>query len=45
LAQYASVLEGSYAKFRKGLSDNPLHEYFGQQADRLLESALDLTRR
>lgn len=35
----AIVLEGSYAKFQKGLSDNPRHELFGKQADRLLDSA------
>lgn len=38
----AIVLEGSYAKFQKGLSDNPLHELFGKQADRLLDSAEQL---
>jgi aminoglycoside phosphotransferase (APT) family kinase protein len=35
----AIALEGSYAKFQRGLSDNPVHEFFGTQADRLLESA------
>lgn len=35
----AIVLEGSYAKFLRGLSDKPIHEYFGQQADLLLASA------
>jgi aminoglycoside phosphotransferase (APT) family kinase protein len=36
----AIVLEGSYAKFQRGDSDNPLHEHFGSQADRALEAAL-----
>ena len=35
----AIVLEGSYAKFQRGLSDKPIHEYFGTQADLLLDSA------
>jgi aminoglycoside phosphotransferase (APT) family kinase protein len=35
----AIVLEGSYAKFVRGLSDKPVHEFFGQQADLLLASA------
>jgi aminoglycoside phosphotransferase (APT) family kinase protein len=35
----AIALEGSYAKFRRGLSDKPIHEFFGMQADLLLESA------
>ncbi len=35
----AIVLEGSYAKFLRGESKKPIHEYFGQQADQLLESA------
>jgi aminoglycoside phosphotransferase (APT) family kinase protein len=35
----AIVLEGSYAKFVRGLSDKPIHEYFGRQADLLLASA------
>ncbi len=35
----AVVLEGSYAKFVRGLSDKPIHEFFGQQADLLLASA------
>jgi len=35
----AIVLEGSYAKYLRGLSDNPMHEFFGRQADLLLESA------
>ena len=33
------ALEGSYAKFLRGQSDKPLHEFFGMQADLLLESA------
>ena len=32
----AIVLEGSYAKFLRGLSDKPIHEFFGSQADLLL---------
>lgn len=36
----AIVLEGSYAKFARGESDNPLHEHFGAQADRALTAAL-----
>ena len=36
----AIVLEGSYAKFLRGESKKPVHEYFGQQADQLLASAL-----
>jgi aminoglycoside phosphotransferase (APT) family kinase protein len=35
----AIVLEGSYAKFVRGLSDKPVHEHFGRQVDLLLESA------
>ncbi len=35
----ALVLEGSYAKFQRGLSDKPVHEYFGAQVDLLLASA------
>jgi aminoglycoside phosphotransferase (APT) family kinase protein len=35
----AIVLEGSYAKFQRGLSDKPMHEFFGSQADLLLDSA------
>lgn len=38
----AVVLEGSYAKFTKGLSDNPVHEHFGRQADRALAGALEI---
>jgi aminoglycoside phosphotransferase (APT) family kinase protein len=41
----AVVLEGSYAKFLRGLSDKPMHEYFGFQVDALLESATDLVDR
>ena len=33
----AIVLEGSYAKFQQGLSDKPIHEFFGSQADLLLD--------
>jgi len=35
----AIVLEGSYAKFLRGQSNKPVHEYFGRQADLLLASA------
>ena len=38
----AIVLEGSYAKFQRGLSDKPMHERFGAQADLLLDSATAL---
>lgn len=38
----AIVLEGGFAKFQKGLSDNPFHEYFGTQVGRLLASATGL---
>jgi aminoglycoside phosphotransferase (APT) family kinase protein len=38
----AVVLEGSYAKFLRGQSDKPLHEYFGRQVDLLLASAMDM---
>jgi aminoglycoside phosphotransferase (APT) family kinase protein len=38
----AIVLEGSYAKFLRGLSDKPIHEYFGSQVDLLLGSATTL---
>ena len=41
----AIVLEGSYAKFVRGESDKPLHEFFGQQADLLLATASDLIER
>jgi aminoglycoside phosphotransferase (APT) family kinase protein len=33
------VLEGSYAKFQRGESNKPVHEYFGGQVDLLLRSA------
>jgi len=35
----AIVLEGSYAKHQRGLSDNPVHQFFGHQVDLLLDSA------
>jgi len=35
----AIALEGSYAKFLRGHSDKPLHEFFGRQADLLLADA------
>jgi aminoglycoside phosphotransferase (APT) family kinase protein len=35
----AIALEGSYAKFLQGLSNKPIHEFFGRQADLLLASA------
>jgi aminoglycoside phosphotransferase (APT) family kinase protein len=38
----AVALEGSYAKFLRGLSDKPIHEHFGAQADLLVESAVSL---
>jgi aminoglycoside phosphotransferase (APT) family kinase protein len=41
----AIVLEGSYAKFLRGLSDKPIHEHFGSQVDLLLGSATDLIDR
>ncbi len=41
----AIVLEGSYAKFLRGATANPVHEFFGRQADLLLASASDLTAR
>ena len=41
----AIVLEGSYAKYRRGLSDNPLHEVFGHQVDLLLDSATRIFER
>ena len=37
----AIVLEGSYAKFVRGESSKPLHEFFGRQADLLLASAAE----
>jgi aminoglycoside phosphotransferase (APT) family kinase protein len=39
----AIALEGSYAKFLRGQSDKPIHEFFGMQADLLLESATTIT--
>jgi aminoglycoside phosphotransferase (APT) family kinase protein len=41
----AIVLEGSYAKFVRGESSKPVHEFFGKQADVLLESAARLIDR
>jgi len=41
----AIVLEGSYAKFVRGLSDKPVHEFFGPQADLLLAGASALIER
>jgi hypothetical protein len=38
----AIVLEGSYAKFRRGQSDNPVHQFFGAQVDLLLISAAEI---
>jgi aminoglycoside phosphotransferase (APT) family kinase protein len=38
----AVVLEGSYAKFQRGQSDKPIHEFFGSQVDLLLERATSL---
>jgi aminoglycoside phosphotransferase (APT) family kinase protein len=38
----AIVLEGSYAKFLRGESKKPIHEYFGKQADLLLDSAASI---
>ena len=35
----AIALEGSYAKFLRGLSGKPVHEYFGRQVDLLLHEA------
>jgi aminoglycoside phosphotransferase (APT) family kinase protein len=40
----AIVLEGSFAKWQRGESDKPVHEWFGPQADLLLESATGLVR-
>jgi aminoglycoside phosphotransferase (APT) family kinase protein len=39
----AIVLEGSYAKFLRGESQKPIHEYFGKQADLLLDRAASIT--
>jgi aminoglycoside phosphotransferase (APT) family kinase protein len=41
----AVVLEGSYAKFLRGLSAKPIHEHFGIQVDLLLDSATGLIDR
>lgn len=41
----AIVLEGSYAKFVRGQSDKPVHEFFGRQADLLLADASALIER
>ena len=38
----AIALEGSYAKFLRGESSKPIHEYFGAQADLLLASAHEI---
>jgi aminoglycoside phosphotransferase (APT) family kinase protein len=38
----AIALEGSYAKYLRGLSDKPVHEFFGSQVDLLLASASDI---
>jgi aminoglycoside phosphotransferase (APT) family kinase protein len=35
----AITLEGSYAKWQRGESSKPIHEYFGRQADILLADA------
>ena len=39
------VLEGSYAKFVRGQSDKPIHEFFGTQVDLLLASATEIIER
>ena len=41
----AIVLEGSHAKWQRGDSVNPVHEWFGRQADKLLSSAAELVER
>jgi aminoglycoside phosphotransferase (APT) family kinase protein len=41
----AVVLEGSYAKFQRGQSDKPVHEFFGRQVDLLLESATKMVEK
>jgi len=41
----AIVLEGSYAKFLRGESKKPVHEFFGHQADTLLASARAMVER
>jgi aminoglycoside phosphotransferase (APT) family kinase protein len=38
----AIVLEGSYAKFLRGESKKSVHQFFGKQADLLLESAMSI---
>jgi aminoglycoside phosphotransferase (APT) family kinase protein len=38
----AIVLEGSHAKFLRGESSKSVHEFFGKQADLLLESAVSI---
>lgn len=38
----AIVLEGSYAKWQRGESNKPVHEFFGPQADSLLAQAEQL---
>jgi aminoglycoside phosphotransferase (APT) family kinase protein len=38
----AIALEGSFAKFLRGESSKPIHEYFGAQADLLLASAHEI---
>ena len=38
----AIVLEGSYAKWQRGASSKPVHEFFGPQADSLLAQAEQL---
>jgi aminoglycoside phosphotransferase (APT) family kinase protein len=40
----AIALEGSYAKWQRGESTKPIHEYFGRQADALLDDALRILR-
>ena len=37
----AIVLEGSYAKWQRGESTKPIHEFFGPQADMLLAQAAE----
>jgi aminoglycoside phosphotransferase (APT) family kinase protein len=37
----AIVLEGSYAKWQRGESSKPIHEFFGPQADMLLAQATE----
>ena len=41
----ALVLEGSYAKFLRGLSDKPIHQFFGGQVDLLLAGAATIIDR